>query len=238
MGFASRTIRLLIILMYPLVLLVKGLTRLVAPREQEAAVSREEVSAMANVGEDEGVIDEDENKIIQNVIKLDNVKASDAMTPRIVAAIAPESMTLKDFYKDDTYSHFSRIPVYAESPENITGYILRSEALEELADDNFNKPLGSIRRDIPLFNEEQSVSDIWESLLKHKEQIAIIIDEYGSFQGILTMEDIIETIFGLEIIDESDAVSDMQQYARERWEQRQKKFKSVRLPEDTEFDPQ
>jgi CBS domain containing-hemolysin-like protein len=238
MGFASRTIRLLIISMYPLVLLVKGLTRLVAPREQEAAVSREEVSAMANVGEDEGVIDEDENKIIQNVIKLDNVKASDAMTPRIVAAIAPESMTLKDFYKDDTYSHFSRIPVYAESPENITGYILRSEALEELADDNFNKPLGSIRRDIPLFNEEQSVSDIWESLLKHKEQIAIIIDEYGSFQGILTMEDIIETIFGLEIIDESDAVSDMQQYARERWEQRQKKFKSVRLPEDTEFDPQ
>ena len=82
------------------------------------------------------------------------------------------------------------------------------------------------------------MSDIWESLLKHKEQIAIIIDEYGSFQGILTMEDIIETIFGLEIIDESDAVSDMQQYARERWEQRQKKFKSVRLPEDTEFDPQ
>ena len=121
MGFASRTIRLLIILMYPLVLLVKGLTRLVAPREQEAAVSREEVSAMANVGEDEGVIDEDENKIIQNVIKLDNVKASDAMTPRIVAAIAPESMTLKDFYKDDTYSHFSRIPSMRSRPKTSRG---------------------------------------------------------------------------------------------------------------------
>ena len=234
MGFTASTIHMLVIVLYPLVLLVKGLTHLIAPKEQEAAVSREEVSALANVGEDEGVIDEDENKIIQNVIKLDDVKAFDVMTPRIVCSIAPESMTLKEFYKDETFSHFSRIPVYAESPENITGYILRRDALEDLAEDKFNKTLGEIRRPLPLFNEERSISDIWESLLKHKEQIAVIIDEYGSFQGILTMEDIIETIFGLEIIDESDTVTDMQQYARERWEQRQKKFQSVRIPEEPE----
>lgn len=234
MGFTTTTIHVLVILLYPLVLLVKGLTHLIAPKEQEAVVSREEVSALANVGEDEGVIDEDENKIIQNVIKLDDVKAFDVMTPRIVCSIAPESMTLKEFYKDEAFSHFSRIPVYAENPENITGYILRRDALEDLAEDKFNKTLGEIRRPLPLFNEERSISDIWESLLKHKEQIAVIIDEYGSFQGILTMEDIIETIFGLEIIDESDTVTDMQQYARERWEQRQKKFKSVRIPEEEE----
>jgi len=234
MGFTAHTIRILIVIMYPLVLLIGLISRIFSPKEDEASVSREEVAAMADVGEDEGVLDEDENKIIQNVIKLDDVKAYDVMTPRVVAAVAPEKMTLKSFYKEEEYSHFSRIPLYADDPEFITGYVLRSEVLEELAEDHFNKRLSEIRRDIPLFNEEMSVADIWDSLLKHKEQIAGIIDEYGSFQGIITLEDIIETIFGLEIIDESDEVSDMQQYARERWQQRQRRFKSIQLPEEGE----
>lgn len=227
MGFTEVTIRVIIFCMYPFVLLAGGLSKLVSPKNQEAAVSRGEVSAIANVGEDEGVIDEDENKIIQNVIRLDNVKAYDVMTPRIVAATAPESMTLKEFYDHEEYGHFSRIPVYTETPENISGFVLRSEVLEDLAEDKFQETLGSMRRDIHLYNEEQSISEIWESMLKHKEQIAIIIDEYGTFQGILTLEDIIETIFGLEIMDESDEVTDMQQLARERWERRQKKYRKV-----------
>lgn len=221
MGFATHTISVLLIIMYPLVMLVKLISHLITPKEEEAAVSREEVSAMANIGEEEGVIEESENKIIQNLIKLDNVKAYDAMTPRVVSAIASESLTVRDFYKDNEYLHHSRIPVYSDSPEFITGYILRSEALELLADDKFNVTLGDIRRDILFFNEEASLGDIWDELLRQKEQISVIIDEYGTFQGILTLEDILETILGLEIVDESDTVSDMQQYARERWQQRQ-----------------
>ena len=232
MGFTAYTIRTLIVVLYPVVILVQWLTRLIAHKdEEEVSVSREEVAAMADMGEDEGVIDEDENKIIQNVIKLNDIKAYDVMTPRVVAATAPEQMTLKQFYRSDEYSHFSRIPVYAEEEDFITGYVLRSEALEELAEDHFSKSLGDIKREIPLFNEEMSVADIWDSLLKHKEQIGGIIDEYGSFQGIITLEDIIETIFGLEIIDESDEVTDMQQYARERWQKRQSRFKEIQLPE-------
>ena len=234
MGFTAYTIRLLIVVLFPIVVLVQWLTKLITKKdEEETAVSREEVAAMADMGEDEGVIDEDENKIIQNVIKLNDIKAYDVMTPRVVAATAPESMTLKAFYRTEEYSHFSRIPVYAEEEDFITGYVLRSEALEELAEDHFSKPLGDIKREIPLFNEEMSVADIWDSLLKHKEQIAGIIDEFGSFQGIITLEDIIETIFGLEIIDESDEVADMQQYARERWQQRQRRFTKIDLPDST-----
>ena len=230
MGFTAYTIRLLIIILYPIVVLVQWFTKLIAKKdEEETSVSREEVAAMADMGEDEGVIDEDENKIIQNVIKLNDIKAYDVMTPRVVAATAPENMTLKQFYRSEEYGHFSRIPVYAEEEDFITGYVLRSEALEELAEDHFSKTLGDIKRTIPLFNEEMSVADIWDSLLKHKEQIGGIIDEYGSFQGIITLEDIIETIFGLEIIDESDEVSDMQQYARERWQQRQKRYKKLNV---------
>ncbi len=231
MGFTALTIRVLIFILYPVVILVQWFTRLIAPHDDETAVSREEVAAMADMGEDEGVIDSDENKIIQNVIKLSSIKAYDVMTPRVVAATAPESMTLRDFYRQTEYSHFSRIPVYADEEDFITGYVLRSEALEELAEDHFATTLGQIKRTIPLFNEEMSVAEIWDNLLRHKEQIAGIIDEFGAFQGIITLEDIIETIFGLEIIDESDQVADMQQYARERWQQRQRRFKEINLPE-------
>lgn len=233
MNFTAKTIRVLIFIMYPLVWLIQMLSRLIETKDEESVVSREEVAALADVGEDEGVIDEDENKIIQNVIKLKDVKAFDVMTPRVVAAVAPESMTLREFYEEEEHSHFSRIPVYSDDPEYITGYIMRTEALEYLAEDKFNMTLGEIRREIPFYNEEMSISDIWESLLERKSQIGLIIDEYGCFQGILTMEDIIETIFGLEIIDENDEVSDMQQYARERWQQRQRRFASVQFPKES-----
>ena len=187
---------------------------------------------MANMGEEEGVLDNSENKVIQNIIKLDDIKAYDIMTPRIVAAIAPESMTLKQFYKQEDLSHNSRIPVYSDSPEFITGYILRYDVLENLAEDKFDMRLKSIKRKIAAFHEETSVSDIWESLLKTRDQIALIIDDYGCFQGIITLEDIMETILGMEIIDENDTITDMQQYARERWLKRKNQYKQIVLPEE------
>lgn len=232
MGLTTQSIRFLIILMYPLVIAIEALGKNVSKAaEDEPEISREEVSALANVGEEEGVIDEDENKIIQNVIKLDGVKAFDAMTPRVVAAIASEDLSLKEFYKDKEFEHFSRIPVYGDDPDYITGYVLRSDALEALADDKFDLRLKDIKRDVSFYNEEKSISEIWDSMMSRREQIALIIDEYGAFQGILTLEDIIETIFGLEIIDENDEAIDMQQYARERWQRRQKRFKEIQLPE-------
>lgn len=224
--FASGTIRVLIIVMYPMVLLIHAISRLF-PQTEETSVSREEVVALASVGEEEGVIDQDEKKIIRNIIRLDDVKAKDVMTPRVVAAVAPESMTLHEYYEDETFEHFSRIPVYAETPEYITGYIMRDDALENLADDRFDRKLGDIKRSLPQFPETMSVGDIFDRMLHDKSQIAIAIDEYGCFRGILTLEDVIETIFGLEIVDENDEYADMQQYARERWVQRQKRFKKL-----------
>lgn len=232
MGFTASTIRVLLVVMWPVVVLVQFVSRLFPDDEDEATVSREEVSAMVNVGEEEGVFEESENKIIQNLIKLDSIKAYDAMTPRVVSAIANENMTLRAFYKDDTFLHHSRIPVYSDSPEFITGYILRSDALQYLADDKFDVKLSSIKRPIAFFNEETSISNIWEELIKNGEQISVVIDEYGCFQGILSLEDIIETILGLEIIDESDEASDLQQYARERWQQRQKRSENKSLKVD------
>ena len=226
MTFTAYTTRALIVIMFPFVLLVHYLTRMFHKEDTvgDNTVSREEVSAMANVGEEEGVIEKDENKIIQNIIRLDDIKAFEVMTPRVVAAIASEKMTLREYYDSDAYDHFSRIPVYAESPEFITGYVLRDDALEDLAEDHFDTKLGDIKRSLPYFNEDTSISDIFDAMLKQKSQIALVIDEYGCFQGIITLEDIIETIFGFEIIDENDVITDMQQYARERWQKRQKRI--------------
>jgi CBS domain containing-hemolysin-like protein len=144
-------------------------------------------------------------------------------------------MTLRAYYDNDEYDHFSRIPLYKpEAPEYITGYILRNDALEDLTEDHFRKTLGSIKRPLPAFDQDLTLGTIFDSMLKQKRQIAQVIDEYGMFVGILTLEDIIETIFGLEIIDENDTVIDMQQYARERWEQRQKKYKKLAVNPDGE----
>ena len=220
MGFATSAIRVLIVIMFPCVWLIEKLQKLITPKDNETAVSRDEVSAMANVAEEAGDLEEDENEIIQNVINLDEIKAYDVMTPRVVCAIAPESMTLRSFFKDKSFKSHSRIPVYADNDEYITGYVLRMDVLQLVAEDKFEKTLSEIKRDIASFDEDTPMDKVWDEMLEHDEQISIVIDEYGSFQGILTLEDVIETIMGNEIVDERDSVRDMQQLALAQWKKR------------------
>ena len=160
-----------------------------------------------------------------NIIKvgaatLDEMTVTDVMTPRVVAATAPESMTLGQFYKDQRFLHHSRIPVWTDNDDYITGYIMRLEALQLLADDKFDVRLGDIKREIASFPEDTKLDEVWDEMLTKDEQISIVIDEYGAFQGIVTLEDVIETILGDEIVDERDEVRDMQQFALERWKKR------------------
>lgn len=217
---SARIIRGMIIISYPLVWLSELITKLVAPSKPEASVSREEVSAMVSIGAEEGVFQKEENRMIQNLIKLDNVTARDVMTPRVVVAAASESMTTREFYQNKQFCNYSRIPVYSENEDNVTGYVLRQSILERLAEDKFDLKLSDIKRPILAFPESSPVSNIWEKMLEKKEHISIIIDEYGALRGIVTMEDIIETALGFEIVDERDAVADMQTLARERWQRR------------------
>lgn len=223
MGFATKVISVLVTILFPLVWVIEKLQNLITPDGDEAAVSREEVSAMANVAEEEEVLDEDENAVIQNLIKMDNIPAYEAMTPRVVCATASEGMTVKSFYRNKDYRHHSRIPVYADNDEYITGYVLRMDVLQLIADDKFDCTLGSIRRDIELFNEDTPLGEVWDTMLSKNEQISCIIDEYGAFQGILSLEDVIETLLGSEIVDENDIAPDMQALARERWKKSQRK---------------
>lgn len=223
-GIVGHLITTVAIITYPLVIMAQQLTRLLKKNDNGHTTSREEISALVNIGAEEGIFKANENAIIQNLMKLKNYKASDVMTPRVVVSTADEEMTLGEFLDNKNYLRFSRIPVYSENDENITGYVFRQQVMESLAEDHNTLKLKSLKRKILIVPNTKPVFSLWEDMLKKKEQIALVVDEYGGMDGIVTMEDIIETLLGIEILDEKDTVADMQQYARERWKLRQSKY--------------
>ena len=221
---SSSIIKGTIIITYPLVVISSIITKMISKNRQEQITSREEIAALASIGTDEGVFIEKEHKIIQNLLRLRNVKVKEIMTPRVVVAVADEKLSLEEFLKNKDYLKFSRIPIYAENDENITGYVFRQTVFEKLAEDQHELKLKDIKRDIVIVPNSIVLYTLWEKLLEKKEHISLIVDEYGGLDGIVTMEDIIETLLGLEIIDEKDTITDMQKYARERWKERQTKY--------------
>ena len=221
---SSSIIKGTIIITYPLVVISSIITKMISKNRQEQITSREEIAALASIGTDEGVFIEKEHKIIQNLLRLRNVKVKEIMTPRVVVAVADEKLSLEEFLKNKDYLKFSRIPIYTENDENITGYVFRQTVFEKLAEDQHELKLKDIKRDIVIVPNSIVLYTLWEKLLEKKEHISLIVDEYGGLDGIVTMEDIIETLLGLEIIDEKDTITDMQKYARERWKERQTKY--------------
>jgi CBS domain containing-hemolysin-like protein len=232
-SFSAYTIKIMIITTYPFVILSALITRAFSKNSHGPSTSREEISALASIGAHEGLFNDKEYKIIQNLLKLKNVRVTEIMTPRVVIASADENMSLSDFLKDKNYLKFSRIPVYPDTIENINGYVFRQTVFEKLAEDHHELKLKDLKREIVIIPGTKVLFDVWEKLLEEKEHIALVVDEYGGIDGIVTMEDIIETLLGLEIVDEKDTITDMQKYARERWITRQIKYN---LLEKTEQD--
>lgn len=217
----TKIIQWLIYITYPLVLLSELITKVFSPKEQPT-ISREEVSAMVTVGTEEGVFEAEENKMIQSFIKIVNVTAKEIMTPNLVVEAAQQDATLREFYNNRKEWDYSRIPIYNDNRDYITGYVLRATVLERLAEDKFNITLKEIKRPILTFMENEAVSNIWEKMLEKKEHISVITDEYGCMRGLVTMEDVIETMLGVEIIDENDDTADLQVLAREKWQRLRK----------------
>lgn len=218
-------IRIMIFVTYPLVQISSVITKIISGKESEQTVSREEISVLAHIGTEEGIFGEKENKIIQNLIRLKSVRTSEIMTPRVVLVVADENMSLEEFLKNKEYLRFSRIPVFSEHEENITGYILRQSVMENLAEDLSGLLLKDIKRKITIVPFSMPLLSVWEKLLEQKEHIAMVVDEYGGLDGIVTMEDIIESLIGFDIVDEKDTITDMRQYAVERWKMRQAKYR-------------
>ena len=218
---ASAIISMMIFISFPLVWILELLQKRISSKAHQVSVSREDISAMVSVATEEEVIETEEKKMIQNLLKLDEITAHEIMTPSTVVEMAEGQMTIREFYDSDL-TH-SRILVYdEENDEYVIGYVLRQAVLEEMAEDKFSRTIREISRPILTFPENEPVGNIWEKFLEKKEHISVIIDEYGTFRGIVTMEDVIETMLGQEIVDETDEVVDMQEYAKEQWEKAQK----------------
>lgn len=201
---------------YPFVVISEKLTKLISKKKAQT-VSREEIVVLTNIGEREGVFESNESKIITNLIRLKQTKIRSIMTPRTVVLAAQEDITLEEFFNNKEFLRYSRIPIYKDTIDDITGFVLKSDILLHLANDKKGIKLKDIRRSIIVCYENTTIPKFYDLMVTKKELIALVIDEYGGLEGIATMEDVLETILGLEITDESDVLIDMQLYAKERW---------------------
>lgn len=225
-GFTATALTILI---FPLkwtglLWLLQLTTKLIGGKGHGSVFSRENFILMTDMAQKEGVFQENESKIIKNLLTFKQVLAKDIMTPRIVMQTEEQNTTVKDFFNRNLNLRFSRIPIYAENPDDIKGLVLKDEIFKEMALDNGHKKLSELQRDIIIIPRGLPIPQLFEELIESKNHMALVVDEYGSVSGLVTMEDVIETLLGLEIMDESDNVSDLQFLARKSWETRAKKL--------------
>jgi CBS domain containing-hemolysin-like protein len=218
------TLKFLIWILYPFVTMSALLTRLLSRDHTHGQFRREEFTAMAEAGIEQGKLDPHESLILKNLFLLRETRVTDVMTPRTVVFTLDETLLVKDYFDEHNGSQFSRIPVYRENRDHVTGFVLRSDLLLSHARGNSESSLEIYRRDIPVLPDTSSLQAAFEFFLENRSHIMLIVDEYGSMSGILTLEDILETILGIEIVDERDSVDDMRKLARRLWIERANKM--------------
>lgn len=228
-SLASFTAKTLQILIFPLkytgiLWLMMLTTRLIGKSAHVNTMSREEFLAITSEAAEEGVVDKSETSYIKNLLMFRSVKAKDVMTPFSVAVIAEESVSIEDFHTTHKNLKFSRIPIYKDRPNNVTGFILKDDVLEEMIDERGPEPLSKIRREVQITDMQTPIPILFQNFIEKRNHLSIVVDEYGNTVGLVTMEDIIETLLGLEIMDEHDNVEDMQVLARENWKRRAKRL--------------
>ncbi len=221
--FTIHVLRLLLFVLAPFVWLSQGITRTLKKDKDKSVFSRADFAAMTQAGEESGALAETESRIIKNLLRFESIQAKDVMTPRTVMLSVEETTRLADFHERHQPLPFSRIPVYREEPDNVTGFVLKDEVLESMLEEGGTQPLSSIRKKILAVPNTMPLPNLFDALTSGHTHIAIVVDEFGSVDGLVTMEDVMETLLGMEIVDETDAVVDLQQLARERWKQRAKR---------------
>ncbi len=219
--FVSAVVPVLIVLTYPLVLLSELLARLIAPSKRKGhTVNREEFSALADIVRREGLFDPKESRVLANVLRFRKLTAEDIMTPRIVVVGFDETQTIADVYADEHQLRFSRFPVYKGDLDNVTGMVLKHDMLVRIARDEDDTPLHTIRREIHTVSSKTRVTDLLDAMLRTRQHQMLVIGPYGGSVGVVTLEDVVETLIGMEIVDETDDVTDMQILARKQWDDR------------------
>lgn len=220
----GRMLRILIWAMYPFVLLSQGVTDLLTDDDHSNDISRREITALADLGVEAGIFEEEESRILKNLFRFGSLRVEDVMTPRTVLFALPAEMTVGEAIQEYEDFRFSRIPVFRETRDDITGYVLKNDLLIHAAREELDVQLKEFERDILMVPEALALPKLFERLLDRLEHIALVVDEYGGVAGVVSMEDVVETLLGLEIVDEADSVQDMQALARQQWYKRAKRL--------------
>ena len=222
MNFTVLSVNAIIVGLLPLVWISQLITKSLKKDKNKSVLSRGDISAMAEIGAKEGELQQSESKIIQNLLRFDTIRAKDIMTPRTVVKSSPANITMSEFYDKHKNLRFSRIPIYQENIDEITGYILKEEVLKKIIGEEADAPLSTINRDIQIVPASMQLPELFNKLMERREHIALVVDDFGGMAGLVTMEDVIETLLGMEIMDELDNIEDMQLLARKNWERRAK----------------
>ena len=220
--FAAYCVQIMTIALYPFVKLSEAISNSLSSDIEEPDVTRDEMIKSAEIGVEEGTLKAKESVIIKNLMKLDNIYVADIMTPRSVFMALEASLTVQEVAKKFKPIRFSRIPVYENSLDHIIGITHRYKILEALSQDLHHKKISELIVPIPAVSEKMSVSQSLDFFIKEKGHLAIVTDEYGVTTGLVTLEDAVETLLGVEIMDEFDNIEDMRKYALDQWHLRKK----------------
>jgi len=221
-GFTVKCLKWVIVILAPLVFVSQIITRVLKKDKKASVLSRADFTAMAEIGAREGVLDEGESSLMRSLLKFKDVRARDIMTPRTVMISVDETTSLTDFHTANPQLRFSRIPVYHDNADSIHAYFLKDELLTRLVSTpGDTTPVGEIGRKLITVKESFPIPELFDRFVAEREHIALVVDdEFGGTEGLVTMEDVIETLLGLEIVDELDHAEDMQALARKEWERR------------------
>ena len=219
----SLLVQWLIYLMFPLVWMSEFLTRILSQGNSETLVTRSEIAAIAELGSEQGLLDEQESVILRNLLKLRQIQVEDVMTPRTVAITLEQHKTLDEVAMDLIGFPVSRIPIYNDQPDAVSGFVLKSELLAAIAAGDGSKSVEDFKRPLIHVNENDSLSQAFDRLLSERAHIALVTDRFGGMEGLITIEDVIETLLEVEIVDEQDTDEDMRKVAKQKWEERRQR---------------
>jgi len=216
----GKSLKWLVWVLYPWVKLMEKMTGRMKEGPMLSGFSRQEFAAMAELSADEGQLGQRESNILKNLMLLRKTKATDVMTPRTVVFSLPQTTTVKEYFDQYGQSAFSRVPIYSDDPDHVVGFVLRQDLLRAHSSNEKTKQLKDYLRVLPVIPELMVLSRVFDEIVRSRTHITLVVDEYGTPAGIVTLEDILETLLGFEIMDEGDEAEDMQAYARELWEKR------------------
>jgi CBS domain containing-hemolysin-like protein len=207
-------------MLLPLIWFTERVTKQLSPKDKKNPYLRDEIRAMADIGQEEGALMGAESELLKNMLRFRDLKIIEIMTPRSVLFSLPEDTTTDEYFQKYSDNAFSRVPVYGDDPDEINGFVRRMDILVSRNQEQQTVSLASLKRPLLAVLENESLPDLMTTFLEKRSHIAMVVTEYGDIRGIVTLEDMIETLLGREIVDESDSAVDMQQVARQKWADR------------------